>query len=131
MSEQLRYADRVCETVGCEGTEGRDRRVYLQARPSTWFARTGAPSSDCGEIQGVRAKRRLETLEIPWVRNTEIAAHSTKTIRDNKGDGRKLIPNSESVDIHRHDITKHGGTSCRSFADFNGITGDLSEMQDD
>lgn len=31
---------------------------------------------DCEETQSVRAKRRLETLELPWVRNTELAAHS-------------------------------------------------------
>lgn len=30
------------KNTGCEGAEGRDRRVYLRARPSTRFARTGA-----------------------------------------------------------------------------------------
>lgn len=99
MSETTR-ASCVCENVGCKRVEGRDQRVCLRARPSTRFCtnRCIEQHDDCGEIESVRAKRRLETLEISWVRNTELSAHSAKTIQDNKGDGRKLIPNSESVD---------------------------------
>jgi len=38
-------ADHVCENVDCKGMEGRNRRVYLRARPSTRFARIDAPST--------------------------------------------------------------------------------------
>lgn len=95
----------------------RARAVYVKIRMKERRDVTGVCISGQGRLHGLhepvckpsstiagkyraceRRARRLETLEIPWVRNTELAAHSAKTIRDNKGDGRKLIPDSESVD---------------------------------
>lgn len=77
--------------------------AYISGQGRTRFARTGASSG-----AAIAGKCKACERSGDWKRSryrgweTELAAHSVKTIRDNKGDGRKLIPNSESVDVMRH-----------------------------
>lgn len=52
---------------------------------------------DRKEVQSERTNR-LETLEIPWVRN-RTRRPLAGNHRDNKGDGRKLIPNFDRCDV--------------------------------